>query len=204
MPPEQAGSSTRPNWSLRHRLLLLTALATLIAWMAGGSATYFISHRQSESLSDQRMQSVGQTLLTLADHEIDEIRLAGGGVIHVDEDPALARRYRYQIWAPSARQLLLTNGDAQAAPIAPFDQKGFVTRAFEAGAARTVVAWSEDGTKMIQIAEPLDLRESFPQTAFASLCGLFLVSLTGLLVIEAWMIRRATRALQDSASQLTQ
>jgi signal transduction histidine kinase len=204
MPPEHVAATTQLNWSLRRRLLLLTAAATLIAWVAGGGATYFISHRQSELLSDERMQSVAQTLLTLADHEIDEIRLAGGGVVHVDEDPMLARRYRYQIWSPSPRQLLLTNGDSSAAPIAPFDQKGFVTRDFDGAPARSVVTWSEDRTKLIQIAEPVDLRETFPHAAFASLFGLFLVSLTALLIIDAWMIRRATRSLQDSVSQLTQ
>jgi two-component system, OmpR family, sensor histidine kinase QseC len=199
--PSASGS---PAWSLRRRLLLLTAIATLVAWLAGGAATYFISHRQSGMLSDQRMQSVAQTLLTLTDHEIDEIRLAGGGVIHVDEDPSLAHRYRYQVWSAS-HQLLMTNGgDANAAPIAPFDQVGFVTRDFEGAPARTIVAWSEDRTKLLQIAEPLALREAFPYTAFASLFGLFLFSLAALLAIDAWMIRRATRALQDSASQVTQ
>jgi two-component system sensor histidine kinase QseC len=204
MPLEQPAASAKPAWSLRRRLLLLTAIATLVAWLAGGAATYFISHRQSSMLSDLRMQSVAQTLLTLTDHEIDEIRLAGGGVIHVDEDPSLAHHYRYQVWSPSSRRLLLTNGDEQTGPIAPFDQVGFVTRNFEGAQARTIVAWSEDGTKLIHIAEPLAMREALPYTAFASLFGLFLFSLAALLVIDAWMIRRATRALQDSASQLTQ
>jgi two-component system sensor histidine kinase QseC len=205
MPPERVAAAGNQAWSLRRRLLLLTAIATLVAWLAGGSATYFISHRQSSMLSDQRMQSVAQTLLTLADHEIDEIRLAGGGLVHVDEDPTLAHRYRYQIWSPAPPQLLLTNGgDAKSGPIAPFDQIGFVTRDFEGAPARTIVAWAEDRTKLIQIAEPLELREAFPYTAFASLFGLFLVSLAALLIIDAWMIRRAMRALQDSAGQLTQ
>ena len=204
MPLDGVAAAGKPAWSLRRRLLLLTAIATLVAWLAGGGATYFISHRQSSMLSDQRMQSVAQTLLTLADHEIDEIRLAGGGLVHVDEDPTLAHRYRYQVWSPSPPQLLLTNGDAKSGPIAPFDQVGFVTRDFEGAPARTIVAWSEDRTKLIQIAEPLELREAFPYTAFASLFGLFLVSLATLLIIDAWMIRRAMRALQDSAGQLTQ
>lgn len=204
MPPEQVAATGRQNWSLRRRLLLLSAVATLIAWLAGGAATYFISHRQNDILADQRMQNVGQTLLTLADHEIDEIRLAGGGIIHVDEDPALTHRYRYQIWLPSPRQLLLTNGDPKADPIAPFDQAGFVTRDFEGASARTMVSWSEDRTKVIEIAEPLALREAFAFAAFGSLFGLFLISLSVLLVIDAWMIRRATRSLQESARQLTQ
>jgi len=196
-------ATLRPTWSLRRRLLLLTATATLVAWLAGGAATYFISHRQLSMLSDERLQSVAQTLLTLTDHEIDEIRLAGRGLIHVDEDSSLAHRYRYQVWSPSG-ELLLTNGHAQEQPIAPFDQVGFVTRDFEGAQARTIVAWSEDRNKLIQIAEPLALRETFPYTAFASLFGLFLFSLAALLAIDAWMIRRATRALQDSARQLTQ
>ena len=196
-------ATLKPVWSLRRRLLLLTATATLVAWLAGGAATYFISHRQLSMLSDERLQSVAQTLLTLTDHEIDEIRLAGRGLIHVDEDSSLAHRYRYQVWSPSG-ELLLTNGHAQEQPIAPFDQVGFVTRDFEGAQARTIVAWSEDRNKLIQIAEPLALRETFPYTAFASLFGLFLFSLAALLAIDAWMIRRATRALQDSARQLTQ
>src|SRR6266403_1759697 len=205
MSREPGAESRQPVWSLRRRLLLLIAVATLVAWVAGGAATYFILHRQSVTLSDQRMQSVAQTLLTLADHEIDEIRLAGGGMIHVDEDPSLAHRYRYQVWQPAPRQLLLTNGgDATEGPIAPFDQVGFVTRDFEGAQARTVVFWSEDRAKLIQIAEPLQLREAYPYTALASLFGLFLFSLMALLMIDAWMIRRATRALQESASQLTQ
>ncbi|HEV3020173.1 MAG TPA: ATP-binding protein [Burkholderiaceae bacterium] len=206
MPLETAAATGRPAWSLRRRLLLLIAIATLVAWLAGGAATYFISHRQSDALSDQRMQSVAQTLLTLTDHEIDEMRLEGRGLIHVDEDqdPALAHRYRYQVWSPSPQQLLLTNGDPKAGPIAPFEQVGFVTRPFEGAPARTIVAWSEDRTKVLQIAEPLELREPFAHTAFASLFGLFLVSLAALLIIDAWMIRRATGALQESARQLTQ
>jgi len=204
MPLEQGAATGIPLWSLRRRLLLLLAIATLVAWLAGGAATYFISRAQSDALSDERMQSVAQTLLTLADHEIDEIRLAGGGVIHVDEDPALAQRYRYQVWSPSPQQLLLTNGDPKLGAIAPFDQVGFVTREFDGEPARTTVNWSEDRTKVIQMAEPLKLREVFPGTAYASLFGVFLISLTALLLIDAWMIRRAMRALQDSASQLTQ
>ncbi|HUD26790.1 MAG TPA: ATP-binding protein [Burkholderiaceae bacterium] len=207
MPLEKAAATGMPVWSLQRRLLLLVAIATLIAWLAGGAATYFISHRQSELLSDQRMQSVAQTLLTLTDHEIDEMRLEGRGLIRVDEDqdPALAHRYRYQVWsAASPPQLLLTNGNPKTGPIAPFDQVGFVTRKFEGAAARTIVAWSDDRAKILQIAEPLELREPFAHAAFGSLFVLFLVSLAALLLVEAWMIGRATGALQESARQLTQ
>jgi two-component system, OmpR family, sensor histidine kinase QseC len=204
MPAEPAPTAGSTAWSLRRRLLLLTALATLAAWVAGGSTTYYVSNRQSEALSDHQMGAVAQAVLTLSDHEIDEIRLAGGGVIHIDEDPALERQYRYQVWLAQPPKLLLTNDDSQAGPIAPFEQDGFVTRQFEGEASRTVVVWSEDRTKLIQIAQPLRLREPFPKAAHLTLFGLFLVSLAALLAIDAWMIRRATRSLQDSAAQLTQ
>ncbi len=201
MPAERSVAAT---WSLRRRLLLLTAMATLVAWVAGGSATYYISHRQSNMLSDQHMGSVAQAVLTLSDHEIDEIRLAGGGVIHIDEDPSLEHHYLYQVWSPNPVKLLLTNGDANAGPIVPFEQSGFITGNLDGEPARTVVVWSEDRTKLILIAEPLRLREAFPQAAILTLFGLFLVSLAALLAIDAWMIRRATRSLQDSVGQLTQ
>jgi signal transduction histidine kinase len=204
MPAEPVAPAGSTAWSLRRRLLLLTALATLAAWVAGGSTTYFVSNRQSEVLSDHQMSAVARAVLTLSDHEIDEIRLAGGGVIHLDEDPALERQYRYQVWLPQPPKLLLTNGDAKAWPIAPFDQDGYVTRDIDGEAARTAVVWSEDRNKLIAIAQPLRLRESFPKTAHLTLFVLFLVSLSVLLAIDAWMIRQATRSLQDSAAQLKQ
>jgi signal transduction histidine kinase len=204
MPVEPAQDTGSATWSLRRRLLLLAALATLAAWVAGGSATYYISNRQSQALSDHHMGAVAQAVLTLSDHEIDEIRLAGGGVIHIDEDPSLERRYRYQVWLPQPPQLLLTNGDPKSGPLVPFDQDGYATRNIEGEPSRTVVVWTEDHEKLLQIAEPLRLREPFPKAAHLTLFILFLVSLAGLLAIDAWMIRRATRALQDSAAQLTQ
>ena len=54
MSREPGAESGQPVWSLRRRLLLLIAVATLVAWVAGGAATYFILHRQSVTLSDQR------------------------------------------------------------------------------------------------------------------------------------------------------
>jgi len=198
--PVEAGAATA--WSLRRRLLLLTAAATVAAWVAGGSITYLVSNRQSERLSDQQMGSVAQALLALSDHEIDEIRLAGGGTIQIDEDPSLVRHYHYQVWLSRPPQLMLTNGDPAARPLAPFNQPGFVTRELEGEAFRTVVLWSEDHSKLIQIAEPLRLREAFPRAAHLTLLALFLASAAILLAINAWMIRRATRALGESAAQV--
>jgi hypothetical protein len=191
-------------WSLRRRLLVLTTLVTLLAWMVGGITTYVIARQESNSLDDQQMRSVARTMLALADHEIDEIRLAGGGVIHIDEDPSVALRYRYQIFLAATHQLLLTNGDAGDAVIAPFEQAGLVTRELHGEPARTVVEWSDDQSKVIMVDEPLRLRNAFPRAAYLTLFGLFLVSLAALLTIDAWMIRRTTRSLYESAAQLSQ
>jgi len=202
--PEPDAATAKHAWSLRRRLLLLTAIVTLAAWLSGGAAAYFITQKHASLLSDDRMLHVAQTLLSIAETEIAEIQRAGGGQIHIAEDPALAKRYSYQVWSPAPPHLLLTNGAGSAAPIAPFEQVGFVTGERDGQTVRTLVLWSEDRTKQIQVAEPLALREPSPVPAYAGLFGLFLLSLAALLAVGAWMINRATHPLDDSAFQLTQ
>lgn len=204
MPADPLHGPASP-WSLRRRLLLLTALATLAAWVVGGSATYVVSTRQAAKLDDQQMISVAHTLLTLADHEIDEIRAEGNGrLLVVDEDSTVPRRYLYQIWSPQPAAMLLTNGQADSGPLASFEQQGLQTLNLGGEEWRTAVVWSEDRTKLILIAEPIRLREAFPRRSLVTLFAFFLASLGGLLGLLAWMIGHATRSLRDSAAQLAE
>jgi two-component system, OmpR family, sensor histidine kinase QseC len=204
MPADRRRGPTAP-WSLRRRLLLLTALGTLAAWIVGGFATYVVSTHQAATLDDEQMTSVAHTLLTLADHEIDEIRAEGKGrLLVVDEDSTTPRRYLYQIWSPQPPAMLLTNGQADAGPLASFEQQGLQTQNLGGEDWRTSVVWSEDRTKVILIAEPIRLRETFPKTSLVTLFAFFLASLGALLGLLAWMIGHATRSLRDSAAQLAE
>jgi signal transduction histidine kinase len=200
--------SKRPDaapgaWSLRRRLLILTAVVTALAWLAGGGAMFVIAHNDSEALFDQRLRDIAVAVLTFADHEIDEIRAKGSDIVHMETARTLGTRYRYQIWSPDGT-LLLVSFDAPRSAFAPPSQQGFETREIDGVAMRTLVLWADDGTKLVEVAEPLSARPAFVGPALGYLLALFLLSLAALVAMNAWLIRRATRALSDSARQLTE
>ena len=89
---------------------------------------------------------MSNTLLTLADHEIDEIRAEGNGrLLVVDEDSTVPRRYLYQIWSPQPPTMLLTNGQAEAGPLASFEQLGLQTQNLGGEGRQKIATWRDIG-----------------------------------------------------------
>ncbi|HYB51732.1 MAG TPA: ATP-binding protein [Burkholderiaceae bacterium] len=190
-------------WSLRARLLLLTSAVTITAWLVGGAAMFIIARHVSDTLFDQRLRDIAGALLTFADHEIDELQQSGADVVHIEGAQTLGVRYRYQIWSKRG-ELLLVSVKAPRTPFAPFDEPGFSTRLIDQIPMRVLVLKSGDGTKLLQVAEPLAAR-SFELSPELGLLGIpLLLSLTFLVGVSAWLVRHATRALGESARQVTQ
>ena len=121
-PAEAAGP--RP-WSLRRRVLLLTAAVTAMAWIVGGTAMYMVSRHVSDSLFDQRLRDIASTVLTFADHEVSEVRAGGAEIVHFEGALTIGARYHYQIWSTDG-ELLLVSVDTVGIPFVPLDQRGFV------------------------------------------------------------------------------
>lgn len=195
-------AAIRP-WSLRRRLLLLTAAATATAWVVGGAAMFLVGRHVSDSLFDQRLHDIASALLTFADHEISELQAAGGDIVHLEGAETLGRRYHYQIWSQDGDLLLLSIGTTRA-PFAPFNEPGYSTREISGVPMRVIVLASEDGSKMLEVAEPLSAREAGIDPGLFYLGIPLALSLALLVGISAWLVRRATRALGESASEVTQ
>ncbi|HYA66800.1 MAG TPA: ATP-binding protein [Burkholderiaceae bacterium] len=190
-------------WSLRGRLLLLTVAVTAVAWLVGGAAMFIIGQHVSDSLFDQRLRDIASALLTFADHEISELQESGADVVHIEGAQTLGARYRYQIWSRKGELLLVSVG-APRTPFAPFDEPGFSTRRIDQVPMRVIVLQSGDGTKLLEVGEPLSARLVGLHPDLGLLGIPLLLSLAILMAVSAWLVRRTTRALGESARQVTE
>jgi len=190
-------------WSLRGRLLLLTTAVTATAWLVGGAAMFIIGRHVSDLLFDQRLRDIAGALLTFADHEIDELQQSGADVVHIEGAQTLGARYRYQIWSQKGELLLVSVG-APRTPFAPFSERGFSTRTIGEVPMRMIVLPSGDGSKLLEVAEPLSARSVGPDPDLGLLGIPLLLSLAFLIAVSAWLVRRVTHALSESAQQVTQ
>jgi signal transduction histidine kinase len=200
-PPRAVAARRRVAWSLRNRLLLLATFATLTAWIAGAVGVHLATIEESTRLFDERLHEIGRVVLSFADHEIDEVQSEGRGVVHVETSQTLGARYKYQIFSADGA-LLLLSFDAPTVPFAPFEQQGFVTRSIGGVPMRTHAMFDDDRDKVVLVAEPISARETFVGSVYWYLALAAAISLTALLALNGWLLRRATQALQDSADQL--
>jgi len=190
-------------WSLRGRLLLLTTVVTISAWLVGGAAMFIVARHVSDLLFDQRLRDIAGALLTFADHEISELQAAGADVVHIEGAQTLGARYRYQIWSKKGELLLVSVG-APRTPFAPFDEPGFTTREIGQISMRVIVLPSGDGTKVLEVAEPLSARSVGLDPDLGLLGIPLLLSLALLVAVSTWTVRSTTRALGESERQVTQ
>ena len=199
----EASPPAAPGWSLRRRLLVLTASVTAIAWLVGGTATFFVSRHISNALFDHRLRDIAEELLTFADHEITELEAAGAGIVHVEGAQTVGAHYHYQIWTPEG-QLLLVSVHTGRAPFAPLWQRGFSTNLVRGVRSRVIVIASDDNSKILEMAEPLSARSVYLVPDLPLLLIPLLFSLAVPLGFGAWMVRAATGSLDESALQLRQ
>jgi signal transduction histidine kinase len=190
-------------WSLRRRVLLLTAAVTAMAWLVGGTAMFMVSRQVSDSLFDQRLRDIASTVLTFADHEVSEVRAGGAEIVHFEGALTIGARYHYQIWS-SDGELLLVSVDTVGIPFVPLDKRGFSTVEIEGMPMRVIVMPSDDGSKLLEVAEPLAARAAGIDPGFGYLAIPLLLSLALLVGLSTWLVRRATWALGESARQVTQ
>jgi len=200
--PRTAEASPR-SWSLRRRVLLLTATVTATAWLVGGAAMFLIARHASDTLFDQRLRDIAGAVLTFADHEISELQAAGGDIVHLEGADRLGAHYHYQIWSNTG-ELLLVSVDTPRTPLVPLDRTGFSTQDVGGVPMRVIVLPSGDGSKLLEVSEPVSARSAAVDPGLASLAIPMALSLAVLVGLSAWLVRRATRALGESAREMSQ
>jgi len=195
-------SLTEPgSWSLRQRVLLVTVSVTAAAWLAGGAAMFLVARHVSDSLFDQRLRDIASAVLTFADHEISELQASGGDIVHLEGARTLGVRYRYQIWSQDGELLLVSVGTGRA-PFVPTGNPGYSDQVIDGVPMRVIVLPSDDGSKLLEVAEPLSARSAGVDPGLALLMLPLALSLAVLIGVGAWLIRRATRALGESAQEV--
>jgi len=193
----------RGPWSLRRRVLLLTASVTAAAWLVGGAAIFLVQRHVSDSLFDQRLHDIANALLTFADHEINELQAAGADIVHMEGASSIGARYKYQIWSDKGELLLVSVATPRTA-FAPFSEPGFMTREIDGQPMRVIVMPSDDHSKLLEVAEPMSARSAEMDPSLYLLGIPLALSLVVLIGVGAWIGRRTTQALSDSARQVTQ
>ena len=197
---EQPGAT---RWSLRRRVIWLTVSVTAVAWVLGAIAIALVQNRISENLFDQRLKDIAGALLTFADHEISELQEAGGDVVHFEGAATLGLRYKYQIWSNDG-QLLLISVDTPRQPFVPQTGNGFTNTEIGGVPMRILVLPTPDGRKRLEVAEPLSARSAPPNPELYTLAIPMALTLLLLIGAGSFMARHVTRALSDSAGEVTQ
>ncbi len=181
---------------------MVTVTITATAWLVGGAAMFLVSRHVSDSLFDQRLRDIASAVLTFADHEISELQANGGDIVHLEGAATLGARYRYQIWSKDGELLLVSVGTGRT-PFVPSFEQGYSNREIDGVPMRVIVLPSDDGSKLLEVAEPLAARSAEVDPGLAFLAIPLVLSLALLVGFSAWLIRRATRALGESAQEVT-
>jgi signal transduction histidine kinase len=190
------------QWSLRARVVRLTACASLLAWLVGAAGALIAARQENEKLYDEHLREVGRAVLTFAGHHLQHIQLEGGTeLVHWESRNTLDRRYAYQIWSRDG-QLLLRSYGGPTTPFVPLAHRGFADHTIDGQEFRVFAAASPDGAQFVQVAEQESLRKRFMPGFSGFLAAFFLVSLVLLVLFTRWGSVRATRALEQSARQL--
>src|SRR5512147_1020292 len=66
------------KWSLRARVVRLTACASVLAWLVGAAGALIAARQENEKLYDEHLREVGRAVLTFAGHHLQHIQLEGG------------------------------------------------------------------------------------------------------------------------------
>ncbi len=195
------------RWSIRTRLLAITAGAALAAWGAGGVVTMLSARDVHERLLDERLAQVARTVLAFADHELEEIARDGGAAQpHVEPGVALGARYHLQVWSRDGRLLLRSANAPADVPLAPHGDSGFGDGRLAGAPTRTYREAPPALPVEIQVAETrADRDTALPRPGLAyALAGLAAVLLVAgaaaALVLRALRpVTRAERALRTRA-----
>jgi signal transduction histidine kinase len=193
------------EWSLRTRLLVIAALASLATLVVGGAVMYWAAQREDGQLLDSRLEDLARTVLSFSEHEITEILGDGRSeLMHVETAATLGSRYRYQIWTRHGTLLLRSYKASPAVPMAPLSRPGFSTVRLDEGDFRVFAMEGNGGEMVIQVAEGLDQRESAIGVVSLYFIAFLLLPFALIFGVTWWLLRRSLRSIDTSAAQLSQ
>lgn len=191
------------GWSLRRRVLVLLAGATLGMWILGAATIYADARRESQELFDQSLAETAHLLITLAAHEVEESRLSGVAPFVERADDTHSHYLFFQIWSSGGRLLYRTN----ATPTEPFVsdvKEGFSWALIRGQQWRTYAVSDPSGRLQIQIGQPLTHRREI-SSQIAWRLSVFASIFLPLLMALIWILtNRAFAPVRRSALEIAQ
>lgn len=202
--PRPTPAATARRWSLRGRLQFVAALTAVIGWLSGGAVLYFELNSASGQLFDERLGALAQTVLAFADHELTETAtLDRSDPEHEEVALTMDSRYVFQIWSEDGRLLLRSSRARGSTPLAPLASSGFLDVEIDGAPLRVYSTRGNSGATILQIAEYRSRRSAVTPAWGVPMIGLFVLSTLGVGALSGLLIRRAVRAFDESARQLT-
>lgn len=196
----------RAGWSLRRRILAITALASLATLLLGGAAMFVAARAEDEKLMDARLADLGRAILSFSEHEIQEIQSEKQvDLIHVEKDETLGDRYQYQLWSIEPQRLLLRSHAASAdRPMLPLSVEGLRTVKLGDEDYRVLSMRNAQGGLVLLVAECLEDRESALGALSLYFLAFLIVPFCAIGTVAWWLVSRSLSAIDGSARQLAE
>jgi len=192
------------SWSLRGRVVLISAFALVASLVLGGLAMYWAASVQDEQMLDARLEHLGATILSFVEEELNEPDPVGAMKYHnLKTRPAAALLYSYQVWSRDGALLMRSNEASRTAPLIALTHRGFASVEIGGEDFRVFSLPTKDQRFVIQVAESIEAK--WAQTGLATMY--YMASLLvpfGLVFAITWaLLRRSLRSIDTIADQLS-
>jgi two-component system sensor histidine kinase QseC len=175
--------------SLRQRLLIILMTIVTLTWLVTVSSGYQESLHEVEELFDARLAQTAHTLLTLVNHELEEVN-------RVDDPSAalkeiLGHEYEYelkvafQVWKMDNRTIVLRSKGAPEEPLSE-GGLGFSTENHHGTQWRVYTLNVADGHFRVQVAEDHSIRKELAGNIVMQIVTPMLIALP-LLAAMLWL-----------------
>ncbi|KFB70839.1 MAG: Sensor protein QseC [Candidatus Accumulibacter phosphatis] len=171
--------------SIRQQLLMALLSTIMLTTLLGALATYRTARDEAQAMFDYQLR---QLALTLRDHALQNGPLREFGI---DED---AQHFSVQIWGPDGTRIYLSHPRQELPHQAPI---GFAT--IDTGHGQWRVFGMQQAGQMIQVAQPMQVRDQLALAAAWRTVAPFLLMLPLLGVLIWIVVGRGLRPLDAIA-----
>ncbi|MCM8594956.1 ATP-binding protein [Accumulibacter sp.] len=175
--------------SIRHQLLFALLTAITLTLLLGGLVTYRTARDEANEMSDYHLR---QLALSLRDQAMSQMPRREFGI---DED---VQHFSVQIWSPDGTRIYFSHPRQELPRQAPI---GFAT--IDTGRGKWRVFGLQQGGQLIQVAQPMQLRDQLALAAAWRTVAPFLMMLPVLGVMIWIIVGRGLRPLASVTRAVT-
>jgi two-component system sensor histidine kinase QseC len=195
------------RWSLRGRLVWISALALTASLLFGGLAMFWAATIEENQMLDSRLEHLGAIILSFVEEELEEeMREVIDGThtlpLQMKTRPSATLLYRYQVWTRHGNLVLRSHEASMTTPLMPLPRFGYDTIRIDGEEYRTFGLPTRNGEMIVQVAE--NNEERWAQTATVTLyyVGFLLIPFGLVLAATWWMFAHSLLSIDSMADQL--